>query len=141
MVRLFDRRLCAVLLLAAAVAACDDEPTPIGPSGPAPTVTDTFTGSIAQNGAATHNFSTAAAGPVTATLKAIGSDNTLVVSFQLGNWTGTACSAVLGSDSATGGHVLSGTMTGAGTLCARVGDVGNIAAGTTAAYSIEVVHP
>jgi len=141
MFRLLDKRVIAVLLLAAAVSACDDEASPTTPSGPAPTVTDTFTGTIAQNGAATHNFSTAAAGSVTATLKAIGSDNTLVVSFQLGNWTGTACSIVLGSDTATGGHVLAGTMTGAGTLCARVGDVGNIAAGATAAYTIEVVHP
>ena len=42
---------------------------------------------------------------------------------------------------ATGGAVLSGTMTGLGTLCARVSDVGNMGTGQQAAYTIEVVHP
>jgi hypothetical protein len=141
MLRAFSLRILAVAILAGAVAACDDDTTPTTPTGPAPTVTDTFTGSIGPNGSSTHNFTTAAAGPVTATLKTIGTDNTLVVSFQLGNWSGTACSIVLGNDAATGGHVLSGTMTGAGNLCVRVGDVGNIAAGASASYSVEVVHP
>jgi hypothetical protein len=133
-------RLAAVAALACTGAACDDE-TPNNPVGPAPTITETFNGSIGANGSAMHNFTTAAAGPVTATLRTIGSDNRLVVSFQLGNWTGAACSIVLGNDAATGGHVLSGTMTGAGTLCLRVADVGNIPAGAAAAYSVEVVHP
>jgi hypothetical protein len=138
---MLNRRLLGMLLLACAVAGCDDDNTPTGPTTPPPTVTETFTGTVAQNGAATHSFSVSAAGAVSATLKAIGTDNTLVVSFALGNWDGTACSVVLASDTATGGHVLSGSMTGVGTLCTRVGDVGNIAAGTTAAYTIEVVHP
>ena len=141
MVRVFDKRFIGILVLACTVAACDDDATPTTPTTPAPTVTETFTGMLSQNGAVTHNFSVAAPGQVTATLKAIGTDNTLVISFSLGNWTGTACSVVLASDTATGGHILSGPMTGAGTLCARVGDVGNIAAGTSAPYTIEVVHP
>ena len=143
MVRLFDRRLCAVLLLAAAVAACDDEPTPTGPSGPAPTVTDTFTGTIAPNGAGTHTFTVQGTGAIVGTLKNVGDDNTLVVSFALGNWDASrnACSVVLANDSATAGAILQGTMTAAGTLCARIGDVGNIAAGKTAGYTIEVLHP
>jgi hypothetical protein len=132
-----------MLLLACAVAGCDDDNTPTTPTPPAPTVTETFSGEVAQNGAATHTFSVAANGPVTATLKTIGADNTLVVSFSLGNWdtVNAACSVVLANDKATGGAVLSGTMSAAGTLCARVGDVGNIQAGSKAAYSIEVVHP
>jgi hypothetical protein len=96
---------------------------------------------VTQNGATTHNFDVGAAGAVSATLKSIGTDNTLVVSFSLGTWTGSACSIVLANDAATGGAVLTGTMTGLGTLCARVGDVGNVAAGNGAAYTIEVVHP
>jgi hypothetical protein len=32
-------------------------------------------------------------------------------------------------------------MTGAGTLCVRVGDQGNITASQPASYTIEVTHP
>ena len=143
MLRLLNIRLLAVLVLACAVAGCDDDNTPTTPTPPAPTVTETFSGQVAQNGAATHQYSVSTIGKVTATLKTIGADNSLVVSFALGNWdtTNSACSVVLANDKATGGSVLSGTMSGAGTLCARIGDVGNITAGGAAPYSIEVVHP
>jgi len=140
MLRVFNRRMVAIVLLACVAAACDDEvtTTPITPSLPR---TETFTGVVTQNGAATHNFDVAGGGSVTARLTSIGADNTLVVSFALGTWTGSACSVVLANDAATGGAVLNGTMTGLGTLCARIGDVGNVAAGDGAPYTIEVVHP
>jgi len=140
MLRMFNGRLFAIVLLACFVAACDDD-TPTIPTPIVTTVTQTFTGVVTQNGASSHNFDVGGAGAVVATLKAIGTDNTLVVSFALGTWTGTACSLVLANDAATGGAVLTGTMTGVGTLCARVGDVGNVAAGNGAEYTIEVVHP
>jgi hypothetical protein len=78
---------------------------------------------------------------VKATLKAIGADNTLVVSFALGNWTAESCLIILANDKATGGAELKGTMTGTGDLCTRISDVGNLASGQTADYTIEVVHP
>ena len=141
MLRVFNGRLFVIVLLACLAAACDDDittPTPITPTLPK---TETFTGVVTQNGAATHNFDVGGGGNVTARLTAIGSDNTLVVSFALGTWTGTGCNVVLANDAATGGAVLSGTMTGLGTLCARVSDVGNVGTGQQAAYTIEVVHP
>ena len=141
MFRLFDKRVLAVALLACAVAACDDDTTPTGPTETPPPTTATFTGTVTQNGASSHPFEVPRAGAVTATLKAIGPDNTLAVSFAIGNWTNDSCVVVLANDRATGGTVLSGTMTAAGSLCARVSDVGNIAAGATATYTIEVVHP
>jgi hypothetical protein len=140
MVRGLSGRILAILLLAGVAAGCDDE-EPTTPTTPTVPVTVTFTGQVVQSGSATHNFSTTTSGAVTAILKSIGTDNTLVVSFSLGTWTGSACSVVLASDAATGGTELKGTMTGAGTLCARIGDVGNIAAGQTVAYTIEVTHP
>ena len=140
MLRVFNRRLFAIVLLACLAAACDDDiPTP--PIAPTLPRTETFTGVVTQNGAATHNFDVGAGGAVTALLKSVGSDNTLVVSFALGTWTGSACSIVLANDAATGGAVLNGTMTGIGTLCARVSDVGNLASGPEVPYTIEVVHP
>lgn len=140
---LLNRRLLGALLLVCAVAGCDDEPTiPTAPT-PGPPVTDTFTGAVAQNGAGTHDFAVATGGAVTATLKTIGADNTLVVGFSLGNWNSTAssCSIVLANDAATGGSVLTGTMSASGSLCVRIYDVGNVPAGSPASYSVEVVHP
>jgi uncharacterized membrane-anchored protein YitT (DUF2179 family) len=140
MLRVFNKRLIAIVLLAFVAAACDDD-DPITPITPTVPKTESFSGVVTQNGAQTHNFDTGAAGAVTAVLKNVGSDNTLVVSFALGTWTGTACSIVLANDAATGGAILTGTMTGIGTLCARVGDVGNVPSGPGVAYTIEVVHP
>lgn len=140
MVRGFDRRLLAILLLACAAAGCDDD-TPTIPTTPTVPVTETFTGQVTQSGSSVHNFNTSRGGAIVATLKEIGRDNTLIVSFSLGTWTGSACSLVLENPAATGGAVLTGTMTGAGTLCVRVGDQGNIAGGQPASYTIEVTHP
>jgi hypothetical protein len=138
----WNKRLLGVPLLACALAAgCDDDNTPTAPTNPV-LVTATFTGSVSSSGAATHTFSTSTSGSVKATLKSIGTDNTLVVSFALGNVFGETCSLVLANDAATGGSVLGpGTMTGAGTLCARISDVGHIPAGQRADYTIEVEHP
>jgi hypothetical protein len=140
MSRTFIPRLVLLASLAFGVAACDDE-VPTTPTTPTDPVTETFSGSLTRNGAATHNFRATGAGTVTATLRTIGGDNTLVVGFSMGTWNGTACSIVLANDAATGNSFHTGSMTAAGDLCVRVYDVGNIAAGTTAAYSIEVVHP
>jgi hypothetical protein len=140
MVRALNGRIFAILLVACGVAGCDDDitTTPTTPTAP---ITETFTGQVTQSGSSMHNFSTSASGAIVATLKAIGTDNTLVVSFALGTWTGSACSLVLENPAATGGAVLTGTMTGAGTLCVRVGDQGNIPANQPASYTIEVTHP
>ena len=142
MPRLFDKRLLGILLLASVVGACDDTATPVTPT-PADPKTETFTGSIIQNGAATHDFAVSAGGAVTATLRTIAPNNTLVVGFGVGNWNSTAssCSIILANDAATGGATLTGTMTAVGNLCVRIYDVGNIVAGTPATYTIEVVHP
>ena len=140
MVRALNGRIFAILLVACVAAGCDDDitTTPITPSAP---VTETFTGQVTQSGSSMHNFTTSASGAIVATLKSIGADNTLVVSFALGTWTGSACSLVLENPAATGGAILTGTMTGAGTLCVRVGDQGNIQANQPASYTIEVTHP
>jgi hypothetical protein len=132
-------KLLLVAVLCAGAAACDEEAPP-PPTTPTPTVTETFTGDVSQNGAQTHNFSTAASGVVTATLKEVAPDSSLVIGFSLGNWTGSSCQIVLANDAATGGAILTGTMSGIGNLCLRMYDVGNVpAAGAT--YRVEIVHP
>lgn len=140
--RLLNSRMLAVLLLALAVSACDDD-TPTIPTTPTVIVTESFIGAVTQNGATTHSFSVSTAGTVKATLKAIGSDNTLVVGFSLGTWNTvtSSCSIVLANDAATGGSVLQGTMSGTGTLCVRLYDVGNVVAPDAAPYTVDVEHP
>jgi hypothetical protein len=142
MERLLTPRVLAVLLLAFAVSACDDDVSTT-PTTPTPSVTDTFTGAITQNGASTHSFNVSTSGTVKATLKTVGADNTLVVGFSLGTWNTVteSCSVVLANDAATAGAVLQGTMTGTGTLCLRMYDVGNVVAPAGAPYSVDIEHP
>ena len=128
-----------IAVICVGVAGCDDE-TPTSPNPTPVTVTETFTGTIGQNGAQTHQFSTVSSGTVTATLKTLAPDGALVVGFSLGNWNGSACQIVLSNDTATVNAILTGTVSAAGNLCLRVSDVGNISS-TPAAYTVEVVHP
>ena len=135
-------RVLLVGVVALGAAACDDE-VPTAPDNPSNPVTETFSGSVNQNGAQTHTFATASSGEVRATLKELTPDAALVIGFSMGNWnpTTSVCQIALANDAATGGSVLSGAMSsGAGNVCVRVYDVGNIAA-TPAAYTVEVVHP
>ena len=122
-----------------ALWACNDSnnTTPTTPTTPA-TFTDTFSGSINPNGAATHTFTTQATGNVTATLTSVGPDSSVAIGFSMGTWNGTTCQIVLARDSVTQGAVIVGNTT-AGTLCVRLYDVGNLQASVT--YEAQVVHP
>jgi hypothetical protein len=141
MLKYWTLRILMVSLLAVGAAACDDE-VPTSPTDPPDPSTETFSGTVTQNGAQTRSFATAASGTVTATLKEIGPGSDLTIGFSLGNWieATSTCQIVLANDAATGGAILTGTVTNAGTLCIRMYDVGKIAA-TPAVYTVEVVHP
>jgi pimeloyl-ACP methyl ester carboxylesterase len=134
--------LVFVVLSALSAAACDsgDTPTtPSTPSEPSPTITDTFSGNLAVNGGVTFQFSTQAAGAVTATLKSLGPDATVTIGLSLGTWNGTACAVVIANDSILPGQSVLGAVSAAGNLCARVYDAGKLAALST--FEITVVHP
>ena len=123
-----------------ALSACDEEDPVTPPTAPDP-VTETISGSITRNGAESKPFTVSAGGAVTATLKTIGADNTLVVGFSLGEWIANACVIRYANDAATAGAVIPATMSAAGTLCVRVYDVGNVPADASVPFSVEVVHP
>lgn len=128
--------LCSVLAFA---VACDDSNTPVTPTQPAPTTTETFSGNLNQNGAVTNPFTTAASGTLTATLKSVGPSDTTAIGLSIGTWNGTACQIVVANDNATQGAVVTGTVSSAGSFCVRVYDIGQIE--QTVSFTVEVVHP
>jgi hypothetical protein len=126
--------------LVGVLGACGDDlvETPTTPTPPV-TTTETFSGTINRNGAATHNFATQASGTVTATLTTLGPDSALIVGLSLGTSNGTTCSLQITKDDATQGTVVTGGVSALGSLCVRIYDVGNVVDPIT--YEITVVHP
>lgn len=137
------RKLTATLLLSGAIvsAGCDnDVENAPGPSDPNPTTTDTFSGSINPNGAATHTFNVLANGDVTARITEITPDPAIKVGFVLGTWSGNNCQTVIFKDEAALGEALIGRVSGIGTLCVRVHDP-NGKLTTALNYKVTVEHP
>jgi hypothetical protein len=137
------RTMLATLLAAALLGtvACDNEvENATEPPPPAPTTTDTFTGTLNVNGAQTHQFIVVANGTVTATLtEFVTSDSAITVGLMLGTWNGASCASVIANDNAVQGHAVIGNVTGAGTLCVRIHDVGRLTGAQD--YKLTVVHP
>lgn len=130
--------LMAVLTLAS--MACDSgENTPTTPTTPGPTITETFAGTVTQNGAATFTFNTSVSGIVTATLKTIGPVTTAQVGLALGIWNGVTCKVELANDRITTGLAVTGQVNAAGSLCVRIYDVGQLT--ETSTFEVVVVHP
>lgn len=63
---------------------------------------------------------------------------TTAIGLALGTWSGTTCTIVLANDITSVGALVSGVVQGAGTLCARVYDVGRLQG--PAIFTIEVTH-
>lgn len=138
--RSISRAGLALLVLATlGLAACDNTPNDtVTPTTPTTTVTETFTGTINPNGAATHSFIVSAGGTVTATLTTITPEDS-VAGLSLGTWNGVICQIVLANDNAVLGNVVPGTVSSLGTLCVRINDTGKLTGATD--YTITVVHP
>ena len=135
------RTFCGTVLLIGALlaAGCDNDPDrPDTPTEPDP-ITDTFTGSINVNGAATHTFAVPRTGIVSATLTTVTPDATIQVGFGLGTWNGSNCQMVLTKDDGVQGNAVTGITNGAGTLCLRIYDVGKMT--ETLNYTVTVSHP
>lgn len=132
--------ICAVVLTGALFASGCSDNTPTAPTQPeVVTTTETFTGTININGAATHSFFTTTVGQVNATLTVLDpADRT--ISMTLGTWNGVSCAIVIANDKAVVTSVVTGTVsTSSGSLCVRVSDVGSLIGPTN--YEVQVVHP
>ena len=131
----------ALAVVAVGASACDGGGTitPTTPTAPTTTVTETFAGSITANGAASFTFPAGASGLVTATLRTITPVSTIQLSLALGTWNGITCQVVLTNDRATSGGSITGSASGAGSLCVRIADIGQVTG--TAGFEVVVVHP
>ncbi|MFO7694945.1 MAG: hypothetical protein R6V57_17825 [Vicinamibacterales bacterium] len=125
-------------LLAFAAAGCGDDLTDleIGPSG---TVTETFEGTLNPGGGTTHVFVVTSKGTISATLTAVGDDNTRVVGLALGNYANNACQLAAANDVSFVNLPLVASVSAAGTICARVYDAQAVPDPTT--YTLSIVHP
>jgi hypothetical protein len=133
--------LCALVLSIGGVAAgCSGDIDNI-PTTPDPIpVTETYTGSININGAATHPVFTGATGAVIATITSLGDNAPAKIGFSMGTLAGTTCSVVLYNDSAGVTTSLAGTVASLnGTLCLRIYDVGALT--ESVPYTFTVTHP
>ena len=136
--------MAAVFALAAlASAACgDDTPTttPTTPTTPTPvTTTETFSGELKVNGASTYPFIVTTAGTTTVQLTTVDPAGSPALGLSLGTWNGASCQVVIANDAAALNAIVTGNVSAATTLCARVYDAGRLSNPLT--YTITVVHP
>jgi hypothetical protein len=130
--------LLGALLSITACGSDADAPTSPTPEPP-PTITETFSGSIGRNGAATHTFLAQDSGTLTVTLTTLAPEGLEAIGMSLGTWNGAACAIGIANTNAAQGAVILGLASSAGNLCVFVQDVGKIT--DTASYEITVIHP
>lgn len=134
---------CAALLGLLGCGSSSDSSSVI--TGPSPTVvTETFSGSLDQNGTALHTFTVANSGySLLAGFTSVAPSSITSLGIGIGSWDSTTSTCGLNltqNDAAKNGSTaLSGTA-GSGSFCIRVYDGGNIPAGTSASYTVQVQH-
>ena len=122
-----------------ALSACSDPVVPPAPTPVAPTITDTFTGTLLQGGSNSHPFAVQQIGGIRVSITKI--DPSAAVSVGVGT-PSTASGTCLAISSLTAvaseGTQISGTATITGNFCVAVSDVGNLVEAVS--YSITVIH-
>ena len=143
-------RFAAMCLSALTLAGCGDSDSPTSPSSttPAetaadPTTSENFTGTLTVNGGRFYSFDVTTYGTVNLTLQNVGGvtgvPETIWVGLGIGVPDGTDCSTTtsLSAQAGAGPHVSS--VLSAGTYCARIYDIGNLAAPTP--FAVLIDHP
>jgi hypothetical protein len=139
--------LLAAVLVVGVALGCTNDPGPTAPvddTPPAPTSTETFTGSFGQNGSSVHTFTVVATGDITIEIKKLEPVPTLTVGVSLGNYDDSndpPCS-VFASDNrvVVGSELFSGSAV-PGEYCVSIRDVGNVFPDATVTYTVKVTHP
>jgi hypothetical protein len=135
-----------VIALAIGAAGCTNQgdSSSLG-SGTTPTPnpsTETFTGTLTQGGTDINHFTVSNSGyNLLAGFTAIGPANVTALGLGIGTWDGTNCGLNLTQNgtSTVGSTAITGTAN-SGMYCTRVYDGGNIPAGTTVTYTLQVNH-
>jgi hypothetical protein len=150
---LCTRGIVALALAAVmASAGCGDDDSPTAPSTTTPTtptttaepsISEEFTGSLPVGGVRYYSFDVTTFGTVNITLDRVGGvaggTATIWVGVGVGVPEATDCSTTTSiSAQASGGPHISTTLA-AGTYCARIYDIGNLAA--AAPFAVTIAHP
>jgi len=135
------RVFSAGLALAASLMlyGCSDPAVPAAPTPVAPTITDTFTGTLLQLGTNSHPFTVQQIGGIKVSITQI--DPAAAVSLGVGTpSTASGACLVISSLNAvvSAGVQISGTATITGNFCVAVSDVGNLVEPVT--YTVTVLH-
>ena len=127
-----------VVAIGAGAAGCGSTTTTTTttPTTPAVSITETYTGTVAVNGAATFSFGVVAAGAVTATYKSMSPATGATMGLALGTWNGASCQVVIANDNAVVNSTVIGQASAAGNLCVRAYDIGKLTATQTIELSI-----
>lgn len=128
----------AVALATLAGACGGSNTTTPTPTPTPPILTDVFTGTVQAGGVASHNFTVAQQGTLTATLTSLSPQSTITMGFGIGQPSGTTCSLLSSSETAKMGSVLSGTIA-VGAYCVQIYDIGNVQGSDD--YTITLTHP
>ena len=149
MKRLSKVGLVSVVMASLVVAACNngDSSASTLPTVPSPTINEPpITGDLTVNGAANFPFAVVGAtgGTVTATLSSLvntvgGTAATIPIGLSLGIWNGTVCTVAIDNPKAIVGTSVIGSVTGPGSICVRVYDLGRLTG--TVTFTLQVAHP
>ena len=133
MKRTMTTLLCAALL----TAGCSDPAAPAAPTVVAPSITDTFTGTLLPLGSNTHQFTVSHIGGIKVSLTAL--QPGAVVGLGVGTPAQGTCIVASSITAVAGASVqMSGTGTIFGSFCVSIADVGNLV--EPVAYTIVVFH-
>lgn len=133
------------------LSACGDSSTPTSPTDTTtttqtavePTTSESFTGRIGVNGAAFYSFEVTQYGTVNLTLQNVGGvtgvPESVWVGLGIGVPDGTDCSTTTSTNTQAGGGPHVSSVLAVGTYCARIYDVGNLAAPTP--FDVLIAHP
>jgi hypothetical protein len=124
---MYRRLLCAAAVSAALLGASCGDDTEVTPIDPTPTeITEPpFAGRLELRGAVTTSFQSIQAGTVTAIIDSL-LPTAVPIGVSLGLWNGTSCQHVTFNDQASIGSGVAALASGAGNLCARVYDSGQL---------------
>jgi hypothetical protein len=140
--------LClTVVAFALLVGACGGSSTTTSTTAPSSTATlstETFTGSIGQNATSVHQFTVNASGyALLAGYTGLAPSSVTALGLGIGAWDSTTSTCGLNLSQAdvarSGSTAISGTAN-AGGYCVRVYDGGNVPAGTSVSYTVQVQH-